>query len=54
MTFPAIGPYTLEISVGIVLLLAFGNLRGIKEAGRFFAIPTYLFSGSVILMIVAG
>ena len=53
-TFPAIGPYDLEISIGIVLLLCFGNLRGIKEAGRFFAIPTYLFSGAVILMIVVG
>ena len=53
-TFPAIGPYGLEITIGVVLLLCFGNLRGIKEAGRFFAIPTYLFSGSVILMIVVG
>ena len=34
--------------------MAFGNLRGLKEAGRAFAVPTYLFSGSVILMIVVG
>ncbi len=53
-TFPAIGPYDREITIGVVLLMCFGNLRGIKEAGRFFAIPTYLFSGSVILMIVVG
>ena len=50
----AIGPYKLEITVGVVLLMAFGNLRGLKEAGRFFALPTYLFSGAVILMIVVG
>jgi amino acid transporter len=43
-----------EISVGIILLMCFGNLRGIREAGRIFALPTYLFSGSVILMIVVG
>jgi amino acid transporter len=53
-TFPAIGPYTREITIGVVLLMCFGNLRGIKEAGRFFAIPTYLFAGSVVLMIVVG
>src|ERR1700752_744550 len=51
---PAIGPYKLEICVGVVLLMCYGNLRGIKEAGRSFAIPTYLFPGSVILMIVVG
>ncbi len=52
--FPSIGPYKLEVTVGVVLLMAFGNLRGIKEAGRAFAVPTYLFAGSVILMIVVG
>ena len=52
--FPAVGPYKLEICVGVVLLMCYGNLRGIKEAGRSFAIPTYLFAGSVILMIVVG
>jgi amino acid transporter len=52
--FPSIGPYKLEITVGVVLLMCFGNLRGIKEAGKAFAVPTYLFAGSVILMIVVG
>jgi amino acid transporter len=52
--FPAVGPYKLEICVGIVLLMCYGNLRGIKEAGKAFAVPTYLFAGSVILMIVVG
>ena len=52
--FPGIGPYKLEICVGVVLLMCFGNLRGLKEAGRAFAVPTYLFSGAVILMIVVG
>jgi len=52
--FPSIGPYKLEITVGVVLLMCFGNLRGLKEAGRSFAVPTYLFAGSVILMIFVG
>ena len=53
-TFPAIGPYAKWITIGIILLMCFGNLRGIREAGKIFALPTYLFSGSVILMIVVG
>jgi amino acid transporter len=52
--FPSMGPYKLEITIGVVLLMCYGNLRGLKEAGRSFAIPTYLFSGSVIVMIVVG
>ncbi|MGH3158717.1 MAG: amino acid permease [Streptosporangiaceae bacterium] len=51
---PSLGPYSLIITVGVILLLCFGNLRGLKEAGRSFAVPTYLFSGSVLLMIVVG
>jgi amino acid transporter len=52
--FPAVGTYKLEICLGVVLLMCFGNLRGLKEAGRSFAVPTYLFAGSVILMIIVG
>src|SRR6266705_764171 len=52
--FPAIGAYKLEICVGVILLMCFGNLRGLKEAGRSFAVPTYLFAGAVILMIIVG
>src|SRR6202035_1545838 len=51
---PSIGPYEVEICVGVVLLMCFGNLRGIKEAGKAFAVPTYLFSGAVLLMIAVG
>jgi amino acid transporter len=52
--FPEIGHFSLEITIGVILLMCYGNLRGIKEAGRAFAVPTYLFAGSVILMIVIG
>jgi amino acid transporter len=44
----------LVISVVAVLIMCYGNLRGIREAGRAFALPTYLFSGSVGLMIIVG
>ena len=52
--FPVLGPYTKEISVGVVLIMCYGNLRGIREAGKAFALPTYLFTGVVVLMIVVG
>jgi amino acid transporter len=52
--FPGLGPYTEPISVGVVLLMCYGNLRGIREAGKAFALPTYLFTAVVILMIVVG
>jgi len=52
--FPVLGPYTKPISVGVVLIMCYGNLRGIREAGKAFALPTYLFTAVVILMIVVG
>jgi amino acid transporter len=54
--FPALGRHDglLIISVIAILIMCYGNLRGIREAGRVFAVPTYLFSGTVILMIVTG
>jgi len=52
---PVIGPkILLVISLIAICLMCLGNLRGLREAGRIFALPTYLFSGSVILMIVVG
>jgi amino acid transporter len=42
------------VSIAVVLLMLYGNLRGIREAGRSFAVPTYLFAGSVIVMIATG
>ena len=60
--FPALGNVPgirgnnmlLLISIVAILIMCYGNLRGIREAGKAFALPTYLFSGSVIVMILAG
>ncbi|HET6793367.1 MAG TPA: APC family permease, partial [Acidimicrobiales bacterium] len=52
--FPSLAPYPVELSVVFVVLLAYGNLRGIREAGRVFAVPTYWFLASMALVIVAG
>src|ERR1700733_13819175 len=52
---PVIGSNILIfISVLAIVFMCVGNLRGIREAGRIFALPTYLFAASVIAMIVAG
>jgi amino acid transporter len=51
---PATSHYVVTMSVGFVVLIAFGNLRGIREAGKFFAIPTYLFIGNMAVLIVTG
>jgi amino acid transporter len=42
------------VSIAIVLLMLYGNLRGIREGARAFAVPTYLFSAVMILMIITG
>ena len=51
---PALGPYSLEITIGAVLIFCYANLRGLREAGRTFAVPTYWFVGMLTLMIVVG
>ncbi|WP_042372145.1 APC family permease, partial [Streptacidiphilus neutrinimicus] len=51
---PALGPYSLEITIGVVLVLCVANLRGLREAGRPFALPTYLFSVLVGVVITVG
>jgi amino acid transporter len=59
-TFPALarplGARTtlLLIAVTATLIMCYVNLLGVRENGKAFAIPTYLFSGSVGLMIVVG
>jgi amino acid transporter len=45
---------TVAITVGVVLLLLYGNLRGIREAGRVFAFPTYFYVVSLVAVITVG
>ncbi|MGC1419041.1 MAG: amino acid permease [Acidimicrobiales bacterium] len=50
---PGLGSYDLLITVGVVLILIYGNLRGLREAGSYFALPTYfyvLMLGATILV----
>jgi amino acid transporter len=50
---PVLNPFRIEIAVGFVVILAAVNLRGVRESSRAFAVPTYLFIGSIAVMIVA-
>ena len=52
--FPALSPWRVEIAVGFLILLCGINLRGVRESGAAFAIPTYLFIGSLGVLIVSG
>ncbi|HEX6539014.1 MAG TPA: APC family permease, partial [Candidatus Dormibacteraeota bacterium] len=52
--FPAFVPWTVWITVGVTLLMFYGNLRGIREAGKLFALPTYFFVISLGLVVVTG
>lgn len=42
------------ITIGAILVLSYGNLRGVREAGKAFALPTYFFAVSAGLVVVVG
>jgi amino acid transporter len=44
----------VALSLGFVLVLMLGNLRGVRESGRLFAAPTYFFIASILTMLVVG
>jgi len=51
---PQLNDYRIGLNLGFVVILMAMNLRGIRESGRTFAVPTYLFIGGVMLMIALG
>ena len=52
--FPAIYEYRVWIAVGMVIFIMLINLRGVKEAGITFAIPTYFFLLMTFLTVIVG
>ena len=52
--FPSLNQHRVLIAVGLVALLAAANLRGVRESGKAFAVPTYLFISGIVVMIVTG
>jgi len=51
---PSLVPYTVVITVAVVLILIYVNLRGVREAGSFFAFPTYFFITMMTGTIIFG
>jgi len=52
--FPKLIPYQLPITLAVVVILCYGNLRGIREAGKIFALPTYLFIVGIGSLVIVG
>jgi amino acid transporter len=51
---PALREHRVGLGLLAIAVLTWGNLRGVRESGRIFAVPTYLFVGSLGLVIVTG
>lgn len=52
--FPALHPWKAVIALVLIALLTWGNLRGMRESAVMFGVPTYLFIGTMLLLIVVG
>ena len=52
--FPSLFPYRVFLSVGLLVLIAIANLRGVKESGNIFALPTYFFLSMTTLTVLVG
>ena len=53
-TFPSLDPWKLPMIFAVIALLTYGNLRGVKEAGKAFAFPTYFFVSCMAIVFGMG
>jgi amino acid transporter len=53
-TFPSLAPWKMPMIFAVIILLTYGNLRGVKEAGKAFAFPTYFFIGCMLIVFGMG
>src|SRR6202451_2066440 len=51
---PSLLPHTVALCVGILIVITILNLRGVRDAGLVFALPTYLFVGTLLITIAGG
>ncbi|HEY1984210.1 MAG TPA: APC family permease [Terracidiphilus sp.] len=51
---PSLQPRTLELCLGVLLILTIINMRGVRDTGVVFMVPTYLFTGTLLVVIAAG
>src|SRR5512134_475735 len=51
---PSLFSYRVELSVACIWFIAWGNLRGVRESGRMFAVPTYFFIAMMFVLLGSG
>jgi amino acid transporter len=51
---PALTPFVVPLSVACIALITWGNLRGVRESGRIFAVPTYVYVAALGGVLVLG
>ena len=51
---PSLLPHTLALCIGILIIITILNLRGVRESGTAFSLPTYLFVGTLLITIFGG
>jgi amino acid transporter len=51
---PFLFPFRIVLALVFIWLIAYGNLLGVRESGRIFAVPTYIFIGSLYLTVAVG
>jgi amino acid transporter len=51
---PSLLTHTVSLCVGILIVITISNLRGVRDAGTAFSIPTYLFFGTILVTIAGG
>jgi amino acid transporter len=51
---PSLQPHTLPLCLGVLAILTLVNMRGVHDTGVAFMIPTYLFTGTLLIVIAAG
>src|SRR5207248_2339647 len=52
--FPVFDPWILWIAIAFVIVIAYGNLRGVRESGKVFAVPTYFFIINMGILLAVG
>ena len=51
---PSLQPHTLQLCLGVLVILTIVNMRGVHDTGVVFMIPTYLFTGTLLIVIAVG
>ena len=51
---PSLQPHTLELCLAVLFALSIINMRGVHDTGVVFMVPTYLFAGTLLIVIVVG